>query len=113
MQRPCCSFGLKSYEAVTSRAHGYGDDRQFLGFQIENANHRWSVQKENLDLVLTDIRKPEINGLGATWLIHALFSHASEVPFINLTADAMAKNRKKNLTASMERCVTNPSTLEV
>ena len=61
-----------------------------------------------MDLVLTDIRKPEMNGLGATWLIYALFSHASKVPFINLTADAMAKYRKKNLAASMERCVTKP-----
>jgi len=99
---------LKSYKAVNSRGRGYGDDRQFLGFQIENTNHRWSVRKDSFDLVLMVFRKPEMNWLGATWLIHALFSYASEVPFINLPADAMAKNRKKNLTASMERCDTKP-----
>ncbi len=60
------------------------------------------------DLVLMDIRMPEMSGIEATRLIRGMTSNIAQTPIIALTADAMAENRREYLQAGMDACVTKP-----
>jgi PAS domain S-box-containing protein len=61
--------------------------------------------KEKIDLVLMDIRMPEMNGYEATELIKA---HAPELPVVSLTAYAMPDDRDKSLLAGCDDHISKP-----
>ena len=64
--------------------------------------------KGNYDLVLMDVRMPEISGPDATRVIRNTDHANSDIPVIALTADAMEEHIRTYLDAGMNACVTKP-----
>lgn len=60
------------------------------------------------DLILMDIRMPEMSGPDATRVIRARDDHVADIPIIALTADAMEEHIRGYLDAGMNACVTKP-----
>ena len=60
------------------------------------------------DLILMDVRMPELSGPEATRMIRRLPGDKGEIPIIALTADAMSENRKKYLEVGMNEMVPKP-----
>ena len=66
------------------------------------------VGRDTFDLILMDIRMPEMSGVQATREIRSMDSDAAKLPIIALTADAMTENRTEYAAAGMDECVTKP-----
>ena len=60
------------------------------------------------DLVLMDIRMPQMSGPEATRAIRARSDKLAKIPIIALTADAMEEHIRGYLEAGMDACVTKP-----
>jgi len=67
-----------------------------------------ALNMENFDLILMDVRMPEMSGPDATRIIRQMTSDKSTIPIIALTADAMAGQKKSYFEAGMNDCVTKP-----
>jgi CheY-like chemotaxis protein/HPt (histidine-containing phosphotransfer) domain-containing protein len=65
------------------------------------------------DLVLMDVRMPEMNGFEATGAIRALEGDGRHTPIIAMTAGAMEGDRDACLAAGMDDYVTKPVRLDV
>jgi CheY-like chemotaxis protein len=76
-------------------------------FRAKNGNEAVELAKENpdIDLILMDIKMPELNGLEATRKIKA-FNH--EVSIIALTAYAMANDKEMSLEAGCDDYISKP-----
>ncbi len=66
-----------------------------------------SHRADEFDLILMDVRMPELSGPEATRMIRASDRHP-DVPIIALTADAMEDHVREYLEAGMDACVTKP-----
>lgn len=62
----------------------------------------------DFDLILMDVRMPEMSGPEATRIIRQLPGEKGKIPIIALTADAMDDHRKEYLDAGMNDVVTKP-----
>ena len=67
-----------------------------------------AVRREDFDLVLMDVRMPEMDGPGATRVIRREPTEKADIPIIAVTADAIVENRKDYAAAGMNACVTKP-----
>lgn len=67
-----------------------------------------AVEENDYDLVLMDIRMPEMSGPEATLKIRALAGAKRDIPIIALTADVMADNKQSYFDAGMDDCVGKP-----
>ncbi len=67
-----------------------------------------AVEKSDFDLVLMDVRMPELAGPEATKEIRKLPGLKGAVPIIALTADVMAENKEAYFAAGMNDCVGKP-----
>lgn len=67
-----------------------------------------AVDVGDFDLVLMDIRMPEMSGLDATKRIRSMEGFKSAIPIIALTADIMADNRQSYIDVGMNDCVGKP-----
>jgi len=67
-----------------------------------------AVQSNDFDLVLMDIRMPEMSGPEATIQIRKFDGPKANIPIIALTADIMADNRQSYFDAGMNDCVGKP-----
>mgnify|MGYP001357733799 CR=1 FL=1 len=76
---------------------------------VENGEQavEWVGQGE-YDLILMDVRMPEMSGPDATRAIRARHDHIAAIPIIALTADAMEEHIRSYLDAGMNACVTKP-----
>ncbi len=83
-----------------------------FGAQCKNAKDGQEAltrlqEDPNIDLILMDVRMPEMDGLTATCAIRAN-TQWSNLPVIGLTGAAMLEDRKKALEAGMNELVTKP-----
>lgn len=68
-----------------------------------------AVQSVPYDLVLMDVRMPEMNGTDATMAVRNLADERTRhIPIIALTADAMEEHVRGYFAAGMNACVTKP-----
>ena len=83
-----------------------------FGHQLEVAdNGRLAVEahKEgDFDLILMDVRMPEMSGPDATREIRKLPGEKSKIPIIAVTADAMKEHKEKYYEVGMDECVNKP-----
>lgn len=63
---------------------------------------------EDFDLILMDIRMPELSGPAATEKIRLLPGDKGKIPIIAVTADVIADNRQSYFEAGMNGCVSKP-----
>jgi CheY-like chemotaxis protein len=66
------------------------------------------VKSQDFDLILMDVRMPELSGPDATKQIRMLSGFKGQIPIIALTADVMADNRKSYFEAGMNDLVAKP-----
>lgn len=67
------------------------------------------VKEQVYDLILMDVRMPEMSGPDATRVIRKLDDkERANIPIIALTADAMTSQRQSYIDAGMNDCVTKP-----
>lgn len=64
------------------------------------------------DLILSDIRMPNVSGPEATRAIRAMNGEKASIPIIALTADVMEENKNGYLAAGMDAIVAKPVTPE-
>lgn len=67
-----------------------------------------AVSHGDFDLVLMDVRMPEMDGPDATRTIRQGSNTKAGIPIIAVTADAMVENRADYFEAGMNACVTKP-----
>lgn len=67
-----------------------------------------ALKESEFDLILMDIRMPNVSGPDATRMIRAMSGPKSAIPIIALTADAMAENRRYYIECGMDAVVTKP-----
>lgn len=60
------------------------------------------------DLILMDVRMPEMSGVEATKLIRRMSNEKANIPIVALTADALAEHQKLYIEASMNTVATKP-----
>ncbi|MCZ4279960.1 CHASE domain-containing protein [Kiloniella laminariae] len=65
-------------------------------------------KKGQYDLILMDVRMPEMSGPEATLAIRQLEGEKASIPIIAVTADAMIENRQEYFDSGMNDCVTKP-----
>ena len=66
------------------------------------------VSRGDFDLILMDIRMPEMSGSEATRAIRSRSDSLADIPIIALTADAMEEHIRGYIAAGMNACVTKP-----
>lgn len=66
------------------------------------------IDKDNYDLILTDIRMPEMSGPEATRAIRARTDALAKILIIALTAYAMEEHIQGYLADGMDACATEP-----
>lgn len=67
-----------------------------------------AVRKSDFDLILMDVRMPELSGPDATRKIRRLPGSKAGIPIIALTADVLAENRQSYFDAGMVDCIAKP-----
>jgi len=70
-----------------------------------------AVRQHRPDVVLMDIRMPEMDGPDATRLIRQGSGPEATIPIIAVTADAIIEKRQGYFDAGMNACVTKPINL--
>lgn len=70
-----------------------------------------AVSKDDFDLILMDIRMPEMDGPDATRTIRQQPNSKAGIPIITVTADAVVENRQDYFDAGMNACTTKPINL--
>jgi CheY-like chemotaxis protein len=66
------------------------------------------VARCRFDVVLMDVHMPVMDGIEATRQIRKLPGEASRVRIVGLTADVLATERERCLSAGMDACLTKP-----
>ncbi len=69
-----------------------------------------ALRKSSFDIVLMDVRMPEMNGIEATAIIRSGTDKQinAEIPIVALTAYAMESEKQHFLQAGMNECITKP-----
>ncbi len=87
----------------TVEALGHTSELAENGLQALDA-----VKEKDFDLILMDVRMPEMSGPDATREIRKFDSEKSTIPIVALTADAMKEHQEEYLEAGMDACVAKP-----
>lgn len=76
---------------------------------VENGRQAVAAVTENdFDILLMDVRMPEMSGPDAASEIRRMGGKPGRIPIIALTADAMEENQRGYIQAGMNDCVTKP-----
>jgi len=67
-----------------------------------------AAREGDYDLILMDVRMPEMDGMDATRMIRQGPSDSAGIPIIAVTADAVVENKAGYFEAGMNACVTKP-----
>ena len=86
---------------------GYRADVAANGFEVLQALHR-----QQYDVILMDVRMPELNGLEATRQIRKLWPDSQQPKIIAVTAYALEGDREKCLEAGMDDYISKPVKME-
>jgi len=86
---------------------GYRTDVAANGFEVLQA-----LERQQYDIILMDVRMPELSGLEATRQIRKLWPFSRQPKIIALTAYALAGDREKCLEAGMDDYVSKPVRIE-
>ena len=70
-----------------------------------------AVRNNDFDIVLMDVRMPEMDGPDATRIIRKQAGPKANIPIVAVTADAIVENRDGYFEAGMNACVTKPINL--
>ena len=93
-----------------------GAQLETLGYSadfVENGIEALKLWKTgSYQLLLTDIRMPEMDGYELSGEIRALESNTTPIPIIAVTANAMASDVKQCLEAGANDVISKPFTLE-
>jgi signal transduction histidine kinase/CheY-like chemotaxis protein/HPt (histidine-containing phosphotransfer) domain-containing protein len=79
-----------------------------LRFAVDGAQALELVQNEPFDLVLMDVQMPVMDGVEATRRIRRLPPPLGQIPIVGLTANVMARERERYLSAGMDDCLAKP-----
>jgi CheY-like chemotaxis protein/HPt (histidine-containing phosphotransfer) domain-containing protein len=79
-----------------------------LRFAVDGAQALELVQGEPFDLVLMDVQMPVMDGVEATRRIRRLPPPLGQIPIVGLTANVMARERERYLSAGMDDCLAKP-----
>jgi len=90
---------------IKAMMEGYGHD---LEIAVNGAEALRACRDGEFDLILMDVRMPEMSGPEATRQIRKLSGSKADIPIIALTADAMAEHQKEYFAAGMNEVVTKP-----
>lgn len=66
------------------------------------------IDSEPVDLVLMDVKMPEMDGVEATRRIRSSTSEKSQVPIVAMTAYAMSGDRERLLASGMNDYIAKP-----
>jgi two-component system, sensor histidine kinase len=94
-------------------------NRDLIGHMLEREGHEVEfavngaeavelAKRNQLDAILMDVQMPVMDGIEATRRIRALPVAARCVPIIGLTANVLASERERYLSAGMNVCLTKP-----
>jgi PAS domain S-box-containing protein len=86
---------------------GYRADIAANGFEVLQA-----LQRQQYDVILMDVRMPELNGLEATRQIRKLWAVSKQPKIIAVTAYALEGDREKCLEAGMDDYISKPVKME-
>jgi CheY-like chemotaxis protein len=86
---------------------GYRADVAANGFEVLQA-----LQRQQYDIILMDVRMPELGGLEATRQIRKLWPVSRQPKIIAVTAYALEGDREKCLEAGMDDYVSKPVKME-
>jgi len=86
---------------------GYRSDVAANGFEVLQA-----LQRQQYDVILMDVRMPELSGLEATRQIRKLWPVSRQPKIIAVTAYALEGDREKCLEAGMDDYVSKPVRIE-
>ena len=84
-------------------AMGYGADVAANGLEAVEA-----VERQPYDIVLMDMRMPEMDGIEATRVIHARIAPEARPRIVAMTANATDEDRREAVDAGMDGYVTKP-----
>lgn len=96
------ALNQKIIEATLSR---YGHLAEITENGVEALE---ALTHQKFDLVLMDVRMPEMSGPDATRAIRSTDNESRNIPIIALTADAMEEHIRTYFEAGMDACVTKP-----
>ena len=97
-------------------------NQQIISSYLRKLGHRYEIaengtevlrqiEHETYDLILMDVRMPEMSGLEATKHIRAMRNETNLIPIIALSADAMGENVESYFEAGMNDFVAKPINL--
>ena len=92
-------------QIIGAYLQGFG--HQFL-FADNGATALQAFAEGEFDLILMDVRMPEMSGIDATRGIRKMETGATRTPIIALTADVMDENRQECLKVGMDDLVAKP-----
>ena len=100
-------------------AEDNGLNQQVIAAVLDSFGHTYEVVENGLeavsahtarafDLILMDVRMPEMDGCEATKMIRKLDGEKGDIPIIALTADAMEEHKRGYFEAGMDDVATKP-----
>lgn len=83
----------------------FGHEFVFAGNGIQAVA---ALEGDSFDIILMDVRMPEMSGTDATRMIRRMDGRKGDIPIVALTADVMAEHKVEYIDAGMNAVATKP-----